>query len=60
MRPEDVLQRGVRGQYGPGELDGKPVPGYRSEPKVSPTSATETYAALTLQAENGRCAGVPL
>ena len=59
MRPEDVLQRAVRGQYGPGEIDGKPVPGYRSEPKVSPTSATETYAALKLQVENWRWAGVP-
>ena len=59
MRPEDVLQRAVRGQYGPGEIDGKPVAGYRSEPKVSPTSATETYAALKLQVENWRWAGVP-
>jgi glucose-6-phosphate 1-dehydrogenase len=59
MQPEQVLQRTVRGQYGPGKVDGKPVPGYRNEPKVSPTSATETYAALKLFVENWRWAGVP-
>jgi glucose-6-phosphate 1-dehydrogenase len=59
MKPEDVLARAVRGQYGPGEVGGKGVPGYRSEPKVSPASNTETYAALRLQVENWRWAGVP-
>ena len=59
MKPEDVLARAVRGQYGPGEVDGHAVPGYRSEPKVSPSSITETYAALALQVENWRWAGVP-
>ena len=59
MKPEDVLARAVRGQYGPGEVDGLAVPGYRSEPKVSPSSITETYAALALQVENWRWAGVP-
>mgnify|MGYP001198448979 CR=1 FL=1 len=59
MKPEDVLARAVRGQYGPGEVAGHAVPGYRSEPKVSPSSITETYAALALQVENWRWAGVP-
>jgi glucose-6-phosphate 1-dehydrogenase len=59
MKPEDVLARAVRGQYGPGEVAGHAVPGYRSEPKVSPASITETYAALALQVENWRWAGVP-
>ncbi len=59
MKPEDVLARAVRGQYGPGEVDGHAVPGYRSEPKVPPSSNTETYAALALQVENWRWAGVP-
>ncbi len=58
-KPEDVLKATVRGQYGPGEIDGQAVPGYRQEPKVSPTSNTETYAALRLQVENWRWAGVP-
>ncbi len=59
LKPEDVLKATVRGQYGPGVSDGQPVPGYRSEPKVSPTSNTETYAAIRLEVENWRWAGVP-
>ena len=58
-KPEDVLARAVRGQYSPGTSNGRVLPGYRSEPKVSPNSNTETYAALRLQVENWRWAGVP-
>jgi len=49
----------VRGQYGPGTSGGSPVQGYRSEPKVQPASATETYLALRLSIDNWRFAGVP-
>ncbi|QHS53380.1 glucose-6-phosphate dehydrogenase [Edaphobacter sp. 12200R-103] len=49
----------VRGQYGPGIVDGKAVPGYRQEDRVHPRSQTETYAALRLEIENWRWAGVP-
>ncbi|MDW5264771.1 MULTISPECIES: glucose-6-phosphate dehydrogenase [Acidobacteriaceae] len=49
----------VRGQYGPGTVDGKPVVGYRQEDRVHPRSQTETYAALRLEIENWRWAGVP-
>jgi glucose-6-phosphate 1-dehydrogenase len=49
----------VRGQYGPGTVDGKPVIGYRQEDRVHPRSQTETYAALRLEIENWRWAGVP-
>ena len=49
----------VRGQYGPGITDGKPVKGYRQEDRVDPNSFTETYAALKLGIENWRWAGVP-
>src|SRR6201996_4263419 len=49
----------VRGQYGPGVVDGKPVKGYRQEDRVDPNSSTETYAALKLGIENWRWAGVP-
>jgi glucose-6-phosphate 1-dehydrogenase len=59
MMPEDVIQHTVRGQYGEGEVDGQRVPAYRSEPKVPPRSQTETYAAVKLQVENWRWAGVP-
>ena len=50
----------VRGQYGPGMVDGKPVPGYREEDRVHPRSQTETFAALRLEIENWRWAGVPI
>ncbi len=49
----------VRGQYGPGMVDGKAVVGYRQEDRVHPRSQTETYAALRLEIENWRWAGVP-
>ena len=49
----------VRGQYGPGTVDGKSVVGYRQEDRVHPRSQTETYAALRLEIENWRWAGVP-
>jgi glucose-6-phosphate 1-dehydrogenase len=50
----------VRGQYGPGIVDGKPVAGYRQEDRVHPRSQTETYAALRIEIENWRWAGVPI
>ena len=50
----------VRGQYGPGMVDGKPAIGYRQEDRVHPRSQTETYAALRLEIENWRWAGVPI
>jgi glucose-6-phosphate 1-dehydrogenase len=56
---EDVLQRTVRGQYGEGSENGVLVPGYRTEPGVSPESRTETFVALKLNIDNWRWAGVP-
>ena len=49
----------VRGQYGPGTVDGKQVAGYRQEDRVNPESQTETFAAAKLLIENWRWAGVP-
>ena len=49
----------IRGQYGPAEVGGKQIPGYRQEERVNPESQTETYAALKLEIENWRWAGVP-
>lgn len=57
--PEDVLNKSVRGQYGPGTLHGNDLPGYRSEQGVPENSETETYAALKLSIDNWRWAGVP-
>jgi glucose-6-phosphate 1-dehydrogenase len=59
MTKEEVAKRTVRGQYGPGQIDGKPVPGYRQEPGVNPNSLTETYAAVEFHIDNWRWAGVP-
>jgi glucose-6-phosphate 1-dehydrogenase len=59
MSVEDVARLTVRGQYGPGVIDGKRVPGYRQEPGVSRSSTTETYAGVKFQIENWRWAGVP-
>lgn len=49
----------VRGQYGPGFINGENVVGYRQEPNVDPNSSVETYAALRLFIENKRWKGVP-
>ena len=57
--PEDVLHNAVRGQYGEGEIDGKPVPAYRDEPGVAPRSNTDTFAAFKLCIDNWRWADVP-
>jgi glucose-6-phosphate 1-dehydrogenase len=59
LKPEDVPKWAVRGQYGPGTLEGKPAPGYRTEPQVDPKSGTETYVALKLAIDNWRWTGVP-
>ncbi len=49
----------VRGQYGPGFVNGEAVAGYREEADVKPGSNRETYVALKLMIENWRWAGVP-
>jgi glucose-6-phosphate 1-dehydrogenase len=49
----------VRGQYGPGVVDGQQVIGYRQEDRVNPQSTTETFAGMKLNIENWRWAGVP-
>jgi glucose-6-phosphate 1-dehydrogenase len=59
--PESIEADVVRGQYGPGSLQGNSslLAGYRNEPGVSKTSNTETFVALKLQIDNWRWAGVP-
>jgi glucose-6-phosphate 1-dehydrogenase len=49
----------VRGQYGPGFIEGEEVPGYREEPGVAPDSQTETYVAAKLFVDNWRWADTP-
>src|SRR6185437_15809359 len=56
---ERVASDVVRGQYGPGEVGSKSVPGYREEPGVKPDSGTETYLAAKVLIDNWRWADVP-
>src|SRR5665811_2636098 len=56
---EEILRDSVRGQYGPGAVDGQTVVGYRREKDVNPMSLRETYAAWKVQIENWRWAGGP-
>ncbi|MFD2685054.1 glucose-6-phosphate dehydrogenase [Streptomyces phyllanthi] len=57
--PEDLGAHTVRGQYAPGWQGGAKVPGYLQEEGIAPTSRTDTYAALRLEVDNRRWAGVP-
>jgi glucose-6-phosphate 1-dehydrogenase len=57
---EQVAERTVRAQYDHGDVAGDDVPAYRQEDGVPEDSQTETYAALCLQVNNWRWAGVPI
>ena len=59
IHPDDALKHTVRGQYGPGWVDGEQVPGYRAERGVTPQSLRETFVALRLDIDNWRWAGTP-
>jgi glucose-6-phosphate 1-dehydrogenase len=56
---ETIPQMAVHAQYGPGHVGGEDVPGYLEEEGVPERSVTETYAALRLEVDNWRWAGVP-
>ncbi len=62
LRPitaDNVDEKTVRGQYGAGFIQGKPVPGYLAEEGGNPKSATETFVAIKVDIDNWRWAGVP-
>lgn len=56
---EAVNELFIRGQYGPGQIDGRSVPGYRQEKGVAENSMTETFVAGRLFIDNWRWRGVP-
>jgi len=61
LRPlegSDVDDNIIRGQYVPGDLNGKIVPGYLEELNEG-ASKTETFVAIRAHIENWRWAGVP-
>ncbi len=49
----------ARGQYAGGWAGGEKVKGYLEEDRIPPDSRTETYAAIRIDIENRRWAGVP-
>jgi glucose-6-phosphate 1-dehydrogenase len=56
---QDIPSIAVRAQYTPGTSGGERVPGYTDEEGVPADSHTETYAAIRLEVDNWRWAGVP-
>ncbi|MFM9376088.1 glucose-6-phosphate dehydrogenase [Gordonia sp. VNK21] len=54
-----LAENSARGQYGPGWQGSEPVVGLLDEDGFSPTSTTETFAAITLEVDTRRWAGVP-
>ncbi|MFL5845013.1 MAG: glucose-6-phosphate dehydrogenase [Solirubrobacteraceae bacterium] len=56
---EDVDRIAVRAQYAAGTAGGEDVKGYLEEEGVPEGSNTETYAAIRLEVQNWRWAGVP-
>jgi glucose-6-phosphate 1-dehydrogenase len=56
---EQIDEIAVRAQYAEGESGGDHVGGYLQEPDVPSDSNTETFAALRLEVDNWRWAGVP-
>ncbi len=58
-KPDEVPRIAVRGQYGPGQVNGKAMRGYREEEGVDPQSQTDTYAAMEFQVDTWRWGGMP-
>ena len=59
LKPEEVSERTVRGQYASGQVDNEKASGYVDEKGVAKDSSTETFAAIELHISNWRWAGVP-
>jgi glucose-6-phosphate 1-dehydrogenase len=55
----EIPEMSVRAQYTAGHAGGEGVPGYLQEDGVPADSTTETYAALRLEVDNWRWAGIP-
>ncbi|WP_327242157.1 glucose-6-phosphate dehydrogenase [Streptomyces sp. NBC_01320] len=57
--PADLAKSTVRAQYAEGWQGGERVRGYLEEDGIAPSSITDTYAAIKLEIDNRRWAGVP-
>ncbi|MDP4013772.1 MAG: glucose-6-phosphate dehydrogenase [Candidatus Nanopelagicales bacterium] len=58
-RPRNITRHTARGQYAAGWQGGVPVRGYLEEPGIPPDSTTDTFAAIRLDINTRRWAGVP-
>jgi len=59
MIPKDLGRHTVRGQYAAGWQGGEEVKGYLEEDGIPADSKTDTYAAIKLEIDSRRWAGVP-
>ena len=62
LRPllkEEVAKSVIRGQYGPGEIAGSPVAGYKDEPGINEASKNDTFLATRVWVDNPTWFGVP-
>jgi glucose-6-phosphate 1-dehydrogenase len=57
--PQDLSKSTVRAQYTAGWQGGEKAVGYLQEDGIDPKSKTDTYAAVKLEIDNRRWAGVP-
>ncbi|MFD6138010.1 glucose-6-phosphate dehydrogenase, partial [Isoptericola sp. NPDC060257] len=57
--PRDLGRHTARGQYASGWQGGEKVVGFLEEEGFNPDSTTETFAAVKLEIDNRRWAGVP-
>src|SRR4249919_344514 len=57
--PKDLAKATARGQYAAGWQGGEQVMGYLDEDGIANSSTTETYAAIKLEIDTRRWAGVP-
>ena len=62
LRPitkDNIEEKVVRGQYGPGFIKGRQVPGYLEGDGANKDSTTETFVAIRVDIDNWRWADVP-
>jgi glucose-6-phosphate 1-dehydrogenase len=57
--PRDLGKHTARGQYEAGWQGGEEVPGFLEEDGIAKDSTTETFAAIRVDVDNRRWAGVP-
>ena len=55
----EIPEIAVRGQYGPGAINGEGVVGYRQEEGVDAQSQTDTFTAMQFNVDTWRWGGVP-